>query len=86
MPPAAFTILPFAPLLPPLCTALVVCLVAVHTARPPPPPILHTQVYSLGFHQAMLELTAHAANKGLLLLALWRAFAMLWDGALQVRL
>ena len=42
------------------------------------------QVYSLGFHQGMLDLTRHAGGKGLLLLAIWRAFAMLWDGALQV--
>jgi hypothetical protein len=42
------------------------------------------QVYSLGFHQAMLELTRHASGRGLLLLAIWRGFAMLWDGALQV--
>jgi hypothetical protein len=42
------------------------------------------QVYSLGFHQAMLELTRHASGKGLLLLAIWRGSAMLWDGALQV--
>ncbi len=42
------------------------------------------QVYSLAFHQTMLECTAHAADKGLLLLALWRGFAMLWDAALQV--
>lgn len=43
------------------------------------------QVYSLAFHQTMLEATAHATNKGLLLLALWRGFAMLWDAALQAR-
>ena len=48
-------------------------------ARPSLPP----QVYSLGFHQAMLELTAHAADRGLLQLAIWRGFAMLWDSALQ---
>ena len=41
------------------------------------------QVYSLAFHQTMLECTAHAADRGLLLLALWRGFAMLWDAALQ---
>lgn len=43
------------------------------------------QVYSLAFHQTMLECTAHAADRGLLLLALWRGFAMLWDAALQAR-
>lgn len=42
------------------------------------------QVYTLGFHQMCVELTAHATNRGLLLLALWRSFAMLWDSALQV--
>lgn len=31
----------------------------------------------------MCELTAHAANRRLLLLSLWRGYAMLWDGALQ---
>lgn len=43
------------------------------------------QVYSLAFHQTMLECTAHASDRGLLLLALWRGFAMLWDAALQAR-
>lgn len=42
------------------------------------------QVYSLGFHQTIVEATAHALDKGDLLVAIWRAFAMLWDGALQV--
>lgn len=42
------------------------------------------QVYSLGFHQTMLEVTRHAAHRGLLHLALWRGFAFLWDAALQV--
>lgn len=41
------------------------------------------QVYSLGFHQMCVELAAHAADRGFLLLAIWRGFAMLWDGALQ---
>lgn len=41
-------------------------------------------MYSLGFHQTVSETTAHALDKGHLLTALWRGFAMLWDGALQV--
>eukprot|EP00887_Chlorella_sp_A99_P007782 scaffold20.g7782.t1 len=42
------------------------------------------QAFSLGFHQATVELTAHAAHRGALLAAVWRAYAMLWDSALQV--
>ncbi|KAL4451532.1 hypothetical protein ABPG75_007194 [Micractinium tetrahymenae] len=61
-------------------------LVQQHRLGPPQVRRLYQalQVYSLGFHQMCVELTAHAASRGLLLLAIWRGFAMLWDGALQV--
>ena len=42
------------------------------------------QAFSLGFHQSIVELSAHARDRGLLLLAVWRSYAMLWDSALQV--
>ena len=57
------------------------CVSNISTSHEPPLP----QVYSLGFHQATLELTRHALDKSLLHLALWRGFAFLWDAALQVR-
>lgn len=44
--------------------------------------ILH--IYSLGFHQVVVEVTLHAAQRQPLLLAIWKAFSQLWQDALQV--
>ncbi|GAB4819321.1 hypothetical protein N2152v2_006367 [Parachlorella kessleri] len=41
------------------------------------------QVYSLGFHQTISEVCSHAVDRANLLVAVWRGYGMLWDGALQ---
>ena len=44
--------------------------------------VLH--IYSLGFQQVVAELCLHAAQRQQLLLAVWKAFSQLWQGALKV--